>query len=60
VALTAKAEAALRRMAADYDGVSAAEALEDLINFALADDAVVARRTLRVVRKKASAPASSS
>jgi hypothetical protein len=50
--LPVRAEAALRRMAADYDGVSPAEALEDLLAFVLAEDAAIARRTLHVVRKQ--------
>jgi hypothetical protein len=44
-------EGALRRMAAD-SGKTPAEALEDLIAFALDDDAAIARRTLRIVRKQ--------
>jgi hypothetical protein len=50
--LTIERENALRRMAADC-GKTPREALEDLIAFALDDDAAIARRTLRVVRKKA-------
>jgi hypothetical protein len=52
VRLTIERENALRRMAIDC-GKTPAEALEEFIAFALAEDAAVARRTLRVVRKKA-------
>jgi hypothetical protein len=47
--LTIERENALRRMAAD-SGKSSAQALEDLIAFALDEDAAIARRTLRIVR----------
>ena len=50
--VTVERENALRRMAADC-GKTPAETLEDLITFALDDDAAIARRILRVVRKKA-------
>jgi hypothetical protein len=52
VRLTIEREHALRRMATD-SGKSSAQALEDLIAFALDDDATIARRTLRIVRKAA-------
>jgi hypothetical protein len=41
---------ALRRLAADYKA-SPSETLEDLLTFALDEDAAIARRTLRVVRR---------
>jgi hypothetical protein len=50
VRLTIERENALRRMAADC-GKSPAQTLEDLIAFALDDDAAIARRTLHVRRK---------
>jgi hypothetical protein len=40
---------ALRRLATDYKA-SPSETLEDLLTFALDEDAAIARRTLRVVR----------
>ena len=43
---------ALARMAADY-GTTPAEALGDLVTFALNDDAAIARRILHVRRKQA-------
>jgi hypothetical protein len=50
VRITVEREIALRRMADDC-GKTPAEALEDLIAFALDTDAAIARRTLRIVRK---------
>jgi hypothetical protein len=52
VRLTIERENALRRMAAD-SGKSSAQALEDLIAFALDEDAAIARRTLHVKRRAA-------
>ena len=43
---------ALARMAADY-GTTPAEALGDLVAFALNDDAAIARRILHVRKKQA-------
>ena len=49
VTVTVAHREALRRLAVDY-GASPAEALEDLLTFALSDHAAIARRTLRVTQ----------
>jgi hypothetical protein len=50
VTVTIDRREALRRLAVDYKA-SPAEALEDLLTFALDEDAAIARRTLRVTKQ---------
>jgi hypothetical protein len=53
--VTIDCRGALLCMAAD-NGTTRTQTIEDFLTFGLADDAAIARRTLRVTRKATTAP----